>query len=188
MGVKKGFTLIETIVVLVVLSLTIPTIFAIIFGIVRQQTKIYRLSKVKEEGDFILNTTATLVKNSALSIHSGNPPSDANEECASSGESYSSTSRLFFKDQEGDWFRILLSSDKISSYSSSTTTSVFLNSGKTIVSGLSIGCDRVADYSPPVVNLSFDICYVVSTGNCTSTRPEETASLHYQTKIKLRNF
>ena len=185
---KKAFTLIETIIVISVIGLVIPAIFTIVFGLVRQQTKIYRLSTVKTEGDYILNIIAATIRNSALTIYSAGPPTSANEVCDVIETYTSTTNRLIFEDRWGSWFRILLSSEKISSYSSVTAASLDLNSNKTIVSGFSIGCSRNFDYSSPTVSLSFDICYDTGAGTCASTLPEETATLHYQTKIKLRNF
>jgi len=184
MGIKKSFTLIETIVVIAVIGLTIPAIFAIIFGLVREQTKIYRLSEVKRQGDFVLNNISVLIRNNALSVHSASPPTVANEKC-SIVESYSSSSSLYFIDQNDNWFGFSLSNNKVSSVSA---TPVDLTSLKVIVSNLTIGCQKTALYSPAIVSLYFDICYRTGAGTCTSSRPEELATLHYQTKIKLRNF
>lgn len=193
-SLKNGFTLIETIVVIVIIGLVMPAIFAIIFGLVREQTKIYRLSQVKREGDNILNIISTLSKNDAQSIHSDDPPTDLNEICKIV-EKYPpdgspNIDSLIFKDKLDNWFSILWSNtdNKISFYSSVTTTTVDLNSNSVIIDNFSIGCDRNSVYSPAIVPLTFDICYKTSSGDCSSPTPEETARLHYQTKIKLRNF
>jgi len=188
--IKKSFTLIETIVVVAILGLVTPLIFSIIFGLVREQTKVFKISQVKKEGDYILNVVSNLIKNNALSIHSDDPPSDANEKCKII-ETYNSTNnKLIFKDKEDYWFRIFWdqTNEKISSYSSSTTNPIDLNSTTVLIENFQIGCDKTSLYSPAIVSLNFDICYKTSAGNCISARPEETASLHYQTKIKLRNF
>lgn len=186
---KKAFTLIETIVVIAVIGLTIPAIFAIIFGLVRQQTKIYRLSLVKREGDYALNIIGSLIKNRAITIYSTTPPN--NQQCDNVGDIYpptGTTDKLFFQDQQGEWFEISLLADRIASQSSNLTDDQ-LTSTTTFVQNFSIACKKTAFYSPAIVSLSFDICYDTGAADpCTSTRPEETATLHYQTKIKLRNF
>lgn len=188
---KKSFTLIETIVVIIIIGLVMPAIFAIIFGIVREQTKITRLSQVKREGDYILNTVSTLIKNNAISIHYPNAPTDANEKCKIV-EEYpligTTIDRLVFKDKSQYWFRILWSANKIASYSSGTTSSIDLNSSGVLINNFLISCSRDSTYSPATVTLEFDICYKTSLGTCSGSNPEESATLHYQTKVKLRNF
>ena len=184
---KKTFPLIEIIVVISVIALVMPAIFAIVFGILRQQTKIYRLSTVKKEGDFILNIIGATIRNNALTIYSSSPPDDTNGVCQIV-ESYPSSSSLFFEDQWGSWFGFSESTNRISSSASVLASPLILNSEKTLVSNFAISCDRLVTYSPAVVSLSFDICYSTASGSCISSRPEETASLHYATKIKLRNY
>ena len=176
-------------VVIGVVILVVPSIFVIIFGIMREQTKIYRLSIIKKEGDFILNNISNLIKSRAITIHSANPPTEINQVCAISDDEFtSSNDRIFFTDPENNWFRILWSSNVIASYSSFTASSVNLNSSNAIIENFSIGCERASTYSGPTVSISFEICYKTSLGSCTSTRPEETATMYYQTKIKLRNY
>jgi len=180
-----GFTLIETIVVVTIIGLVLPTIFAIVFTVLREQTKVYRLTTVKREGDYALNTISNLIRNDAFSIHSSLPAATANQVCKTL-ETFSSSTGLYFLNDSNQWFGFEFSDNKLSS--SSATLSSYLNSNNTIVDNFSIGCQKTADYSSPVVNLSFDICFKTSSGNCNSTRPEETANLSYQTRIKLRNF
>lgn len=183
---KKAFTLIEMVVVVAVVGLVIPSIFAIIFGLVREQAKIQKLSTVKGEGDFILNVVANTVRNNAFTIHSASPPTELNAVCLETGSTYAGT--IYFQDQEAGWFGFIPDGDLVASQSSALATALNLNSQQTIVSGFSMGCTRVNSYSAPVVSLEFDICFKTASNNCLSTRVEDTANLHYQTKIKLRNF
>jgi type II secretory pathway pseudopilin PulG len=174
---KKTFTLIETIVVVAVIGLTLPVLFAIIFTLMRQQVKIYRLSQVKREGDYLISIMNTTIKNRAVSIYKSNILSDANIVCEGAGSSYSSP--LYFLDEDQQFFGYEIDGNKVAS--TSAYPNVNLTSNKTIVSGLSIDCLRNTIYSPPSVLISFTIQY-----NTISTRPEETSSLYYQTRIKLR--
>ncbi|MBW7960439.1 type II secretion system protein [Patescibacteria group bacterium] len=186
----KSFTLIETIVVIAVLGLVLPLIFVIIFALVREQSKLFRLSQVKREGDFILNTTTLLIRNNAVSLHSDNPPEQSNQVCSNSDLFTSSNGRLTFKDDRNDWFRIMWDpdSEKISSYSSSTKKTVDLNTPSTLIENFTIGCSQNSIYSPASVNIGFDICYKSLNNDCIGEGQEETALLHYQTNIRLRNF
>src|SRR3989339_1702143 len=138
---KTGFTLIEMLVVIGVVMLVVPSIFVIIFGIMREQTKIFRLSIVRREGDFILNNISNLIRSEAVTIHYDDPPTEANQVCAISDDVYTSPDkRLIFTDPENNWFRILWSSNVIAYYSSYTASSVNLNSSNAIVEDFSIGC------------------------------------------------
>lgn len=189
MGIKKGFTLIETIVVVAVIGLTLPVIFAIFLVLLQQQTKIYRLNTVKKEGDYVISLIQNTIKKNAVLILSDTspiPPDETNTECDDDLTSYGSTSNLYFLDKNGLWFGYELSTDSIASSASNLATAN-LTSTKTQVSNFSIECSRTYIYSQPSVSLSFDIKYCIDAA-CDQTRPEETASLHYQTKIKLRNY
>jgi len=191
---KRSFTLIETIVVVAVIGLTLPVLFAIIFTLIKQQVKIYRLSQVKREGDYVINLMENTIRNRAISIHS-DTPTEVNIVCKGVVGSYlySSTSSLYFRDKDKQWFGYLFDSDSIASKSAdldnplNVLTSA-LTSSKTIVYNFSISCSRNTIYSPPSVSFDFDVCFVTGAGICTSTRPEEIASIHYQTRIKLRSY
>lgn len=186
---KKSFTLIETIVVVAVLGLMLPVVFSIFFVLLQQQTKIYRLNTTKKEGDYIISLIGNTIRNDAVTILSNNspiPPDTTNTECDTDSSLYSSNSNLYFLDKEGAWFGYLINGTAIAS-SSAALPAINLNSLKTRITGFSISCSRKFQYSQPSVALSFDIEFCNDVA-CSQTRPEETSSLHYQTKIKLRNY
>ncbi len=181
-----AFTLIEMVVVLGVISFALPVLFAIIFTILQQQAKIIRLQEVKKQGDFVLSTMENTIRNYAISIHTSSPTSE-NEICKVPGLG-ESANVMYFKDKAGTWFSYSLGSDKIASGSSNppnaggdlTTNKVKVSQNG---SNLFLSCVRKSAYSPAIISVNFKIEY-----NTVSTRPEETASLTYQTKIKLRNY
>jgi type II secretory pathway pseudopilin PulG len=182
----QSFTIIETIVVIGVFGLALPALFTIVFTILQQQTKIIRLSEVKRQGDFILNVIENTVRNYALSVYS--EQSLSNIQCATAGSSYiyPTNGSLYFKDRFGNWFRFYTLTAGGVNYVASEgakVSSINLTTNKVQVNNLTISCTRSARYSPPIVTVSFATQY-----NTTSTRPEETASLNYQTKIKLRSY
>jgi len=186
---NRSFTLIETIVVVAVLGLTLPVIFSIFFVLLQQQTKIYRLNTTKKEGDYVISLIENTIKNDAVTILNSNspmPPDATNTECDADSSSYSSNSNLYFLDKEGEWFGYLINGTAIAS-SSSSLASINLTSSKTRITGFSISCSRAFQYSQPSIGISFDIEFC-NDSECSQTRPEETSSLHYQTKIKLRNY
>ena len=175
---KRSFTLIETIVVVAVISLTLPVIFAIIFTLMRQQIKIYHLSLVKREGDYVINLMENTIRNRTVTLHSAVPADDTNIVCKDASSSYPNP---YFFDKDNQFFSYALNGIAIASASANPDAD--LTSNKTVVSGFSIDCSRNTVYSPPSVSISFTIQY-----NTTSTRPEEIASLHYQMRIKLRSY
>jgi len=184
----SGFTLIEMIVVIGILGLIMPVIFTVIFGIVREQIKIFRLSQIKEEGDFVLNTIGNTIRGNVVSIHDSSPPDDTNQICDVVGAS-TPTTLLYFLDKSSNWLGYGLSNNQVASYSASfASPPMNLTSSKTIISNFKISCQKLAVYSGATIILSFDICYNTGANSCDSSRPEETATLHYQTRIKLRNF
>jgi prepilin-type N-terminal cleavage/methylation domain-containing protein len=191
---KFGFTLIETIVVVAVIGLTLPVIFAIIFTLMRQQIKIYRLTQVKREGDYIINSLENTIRNRAVTIHS-DQPSDANIVCSDTNYPASGTvDNLYFLDEDKQWFGYLFENNSIASKSADLDNppnilTFALTSSKILVdSSFSISCSRNTVYSAPSVMLGFDVCYDTGAGVCTGTRPEEITSMHYQTRIKLRSY
>lgn len=189
---SKGFTLIEILVVIGTISLALPALFAIVYNILQQQAKIYRLTEVKRQGDFILNTMKNTIKNYAVSIHSltTTPPTSNNKICQWPSEQNFDG---YFLDKFGSYFRFCRSSNGINcnngnnyiaSFSSVLSSNVTpLNNNKVKITDFFLTCYQTNPYSTPVISIRFTISY-----NTTSTRPEDKAQMTYQTKIKLRNY
>jgi prepilin-type N-terminal cleavage/methylation domain-containing protein len=184
-----GFTLIEIVIVISIIAVIIPTIFAIIYSIMREQVKIFTLTQVKREGDNALNIMTTLIRNSAVTVHSG-PPTDNNVVCTKSTETWplNSTDPLYFQDRYGDWFSFIAVSDaqnqeryKISSDSSGLNDVDLTSFSNTNVQDFKISCQGTAENSPPLISISYVINQLSQTN-----REEDIASLNYQTKVKLR--
>lgn len=173
-----GFTLIETLIVIAIVAMIIPALFGLFFAHVRAQAKVYVLQQVKTNGDGALGIIETLVKDNAISIHSGSPPTSGNEVCSTASSSYSST--MYFLDRSGSYFNFALSSGKIAS-SSSVMSTVYLTSDKVSVSSFTLSCDRGSSYSQPVVSIGFTVTQAGAGG-----RTDESATLQYQTKVQLR--
>ena len=182
---KKSFTLVEIIIVVGTISLLIPTIFTLIFVIINQQIKVSRISTIKTEGDTILNVISNTIRNNAISIHSAIPPSSNNIIC-DNVQTINSLSTIYFLDKNNQWFGYSFNSGNISSLSAQST--INLNSSNTLIDNFNIGCSRSNRFSYSLINISFDICYKTSANTCTSSRPEESATLRYQATINMRNL
>ena len=172
-------------VVVTVVALILPAVFAIVFTILQQQAKIYSLQEVKQQGDFVLNNIRVNLKNSAISIHSAVPPTSANRVCATTGSSFSS-GQLYFADKYNNYFWYSSDASSIASNSSIAGATVALTGSKvkpTSGTPLSIQCYRGATFAAPITSISYGVTF-----NTTSTRPEDTTSFTYNTKVQLRNY
>lgn len=188
---NRGFTFIEMLVVVGIIGLLIPVVFSIIVVILRQQLKVVRLSQIKRDGDYALNVLENTVRNHATKIFPDYGSLLTDELCNDAGETYPLTppnSQLYFDDSLNQRFGFYLTAgNQIASDSAILNGvargSVELVSNKVEITSFNISCQKGGTYSPPIITVSFDIRY-----KTTSTRPEETASLRYQTKIKLRSY
>jgi len=179
----KAFTLIETIIVVGITGLILPVVFSIVFVILQQQTKIIRLQEVKKQGDFVLSNIKTAIRNNAVEIYTDRALTD--QKCHDLNlYDGSGGNNFYFKDKVGRWFNFYLDNDKISSGSSLFAGNPQdLTNDKVIVSNFSIKCAKQSIYSPALVTLSIALSF-----NTTSTRPEDTAQLTYNTNIKLKSY
>jgi len=189
---NQAFTLIEMLIVIGIIGLILPVFFNTFFIFLRQQAKIYALSQIKREGDFILNTLTNTIRNYAVSIHSSIPPNENNKiNCPQLGTL--SILNNYFLDKYGNYFRFCRSStgsicdnqnNYIASYSSILSPStIALNTNKVSITNFNLSCSQSSPFSPPVITVTFTISY----GNNLSS-PEETASLTYLTQIKMKSY
>jgi type II secretory pathway pseudopilin PulG len=186
-----SFTLIEMLVVIGVIGLTLPAFFSIFFSLLRQQGKIYALSQVKREGDFALNTITNIIRNYGVSIHSS-IPNDSNKINCPATET--SILNYYLLDKYNSYFRFCKSStgnncdggdNYIASYSSKLTpqNTIPLTTNKVQVTNFNLACTQTSPFSPPIIKLIFTVTYKTA-----SNRPEDTASLTYQTQIKMKSY
>ncbi len=174
-----------------VIGLILPVLFSIIFVIFQEQTKVYRLSHVKQEGDHVINVMDYLIRNYAAGIYTDS--SATNEVCAAPGSSQTS-GNLYFKDLNDNTFEFFLinnagqytiASDSFRPAGSASPETTDLTSSAVSIDNttFSIICNKTSDFSPPVVTVQYKVSYQTS-----STRPEDKAELSYQTSIKLNNY
>ncbi len=190
----SGFTLIEMVVVIGIITLALPAVFAIVFSVLREQAKVYAIKQARREGDFALDSIQNTIKNSAIGIFSDFSLTPAKEVCNSPGPGPSGN--LYFKSkiidpitqQQDEWFEYVLTSNKLASYSGSiptnpnTTTTVNLTTPQVTVTGFMFSCSRASTYSPALITIYFDVTY------SSSSFQENQATLHYSTQIKLTNY
>ena len=183
----RGFTFIEMLVVIGIISVALPTLYAIFFIILQQQVKLIRLTEVKRQGNFVTNSIENVISRYASSIHTA-IPADSNKVCAITipevQTNYSGT--LYLKDKMSNYFYFNSTGnpEKIASQSSIPNTSTDITSSKVITSNFSSSCS-VSGFSAPLAVYSFDICYNLN-GSCGSAA--EKVSLHFQTTVPLPHY
>ncbi|MBI2641830.1 type II secretion system protein [Candidatus Roizmanbacteria bacterium] len=182
---SAAFTLFEIIVVVAIVGLTLPVVFSLFFAFLRQQVKVYRLTEVKRQGDFAVRVIENTIKTHANTI-----TKDASGVVVC--KIPESDTVYGFKDRFNNEFRFFISGgSRISSAVTNLPPAPTLPIGggdltndKVTISGFTLTCSRSTQFSPPVINMSFQVDY-----NPTDPgRPEEQATLRYQSTIKLRNL
>lgn len=186
---KLGFTLLEVIVVLLLISLVLPVLFNLLFLDMRARQKVYIIEKVKSNGDNALSTMEFLIQRRAQKIIA------EEDQDISFCESFSEGlvdlgNKIAFLDENNIVFSFSSNQDtnfngltynKISS--SSALTSIDLTDDTVSIENLSFNCIRPSNFSPPIISVSFTVKQVGE-----SVFDENIFSLHYATKIKLRNY
>jgi type II secretory pathway pseudopilin PulG len=178
MGIKnkKSFTLIEIVVVISVLALALPAVFAILFVILRQQIMLNGLQEAKKQGDNAMVVIQNKIRNNAMTIYSDDSCTTTTEVCTSDIKTYLSSTPpdrlLSFKDKLGNCFYI--------SYKDSNKTIKIdasdLTTDRLTITDFSIGCGQSIEFVPPIVNVSFKIRYGSS------------SNLEYRSSTKLTNY
>lgn len=183
---KKGFTLVEMLVVIGILAFALPALITIVLGIVRQQFKINALKEVKRQGDLVLNSMKVNIKNYGQTAYNGVPSplsNPTNGICETTGTG-SAPNGMYFLDINGNYFGFRLQGTTLNINENSTfVQGGNLTTNKVRVENLQLSCERTASFSSPVISVSYDVTY-----NTTSTRPQDNATFRYQTKIKIKNF
>lgn len=179
-----GFTLIEVIVVLAVVGVVLPTFFTLFYSILRQQVKVYRLTQVKRQGDFIMSTLENTIRSNAYRLYNG-----AVEVCAPTLPANGNVTA--FQDSYRSSFSITTSGSNLQLSPQAVVppapTFAFvggtLNDPSISILNFSMTCSRLSPFAAPIVYISFDATY-----NTASPNPQDNATLPYQTAVKLRNF
>lgn len=171
-----GFTLIETIVVMGVVALILPALFGIIYSILKQQVKLYKVTLVKRQGDYAMSIISSGIRTSANEIFDS---PGGTQLCSTTG---SVGANLYFYDEQGSWFRYYLAGSTLRRQSSVSGISD-ITSNTVTVTAFSITCSRAATFSTPVVTIQYTV-----TANPISNRTEDRAQMVYQTRVKMRSY
>ena len=162
-----------------VIALILPALFSIVFAILKEQIKLYKITDVKRQGDYALSIMENGVRNVAKEIYTAPLPGGV---LMCNTTTASPQANPYFYDDQGNWFRYYLNGNSLAR-ETSTTGSTNITSGSVTISGLSVSCTRSATFSPPIISISYTV-----TANPVSTRTEERAQMTYQTRIQMRTY
>jgi len=188
MNTKKGFTLIEMIIVIAIVGVILPLVFSIIFVVLKQQARIHRIAETRRQGDSIMSFMKEKISTQVVEIRSLGGAA----QCDDPGDIYPSSPspdgrNFYFLDADGNIFYFLYSSgNRRITYESFTPPpyiSTALNSDTVIVTNFKIQCIKKTFSSPPLVQIAFDVKY----RDRTPTVDEGEVVLPYRTKIRIRN-
>ena len=186
----KGFTLLEMLIVLTIVAIILPTVFAVVFVIMRQQVRIYRVVETRRQGDYILSFIKDkLIRSQQMNNH---PAPYSTIHCSAAGsdfEDFSNGNNISFLDRDNvTRYRIYLDTatnnlnyEKVLPAPALTTV---LNNTSVAITNFEIKCYRRGTYSSPLISISYDVTFI----DTTFTVQEGTSTFHYQTKIRLRDI
>ena len=166
-----GFTLMEIIVVIALLGVVGMMAVNIFFTSLRGSTKAETLKEIKQNGDFAISTMERMIRNAQ----------EVTSTC--SGSSSSITIR-----NPDNWRTTFSCGNQIASISADLVPPVttYLTSSKVYISDCYFICDD-GGLTPDKVTIHFALC---ETGAATPrpVRPEERASVTFETTVSLRDY
>lgn len=179
---RIGFTLVELLISIAIISLLLPGVVSVLFMTVRSYTRVLLVQEVKRAGDGVLDILGSRVRSDIWAIYSD--PEATIEVCTNRSISTtpsSAPSPLYFRRQNGTIFYFSVSNGELDFVDNGVTSA--LTNSKVAVSAFALSCLRTGSYSPPIIDISFAVSQAGSL-----TRSEEVTNLSYQTKIKLRQY
>lgn len=189
---NKGYTIIEMLIVLTLLSIIMPAVFSIIYTLLNQQMKIYRIIETKRQGDRIMSFMKEKITREGMGIKTAAGTLRCSNYTATPETTTNGNDFLFMKttDPAGPSFNFYLVNSTFFVQDTGGLPSISLHDSKVRVTNFQIECfRRNASTSPSqpnknVITIGFE--YTVEFVDNSPTQAEGATSLQYQTKIRLR--
>lgn len=166
---KKGFTLIEVLVVITILSIIMVFGITVISTVLNGGTKIALVSQIKQNGNYVTEVMSRYIRN-ATSI--SNAPACGNSLVLVQPDNSEVTFSLLPSDANNN--------NRIASNSAILTNSDIKNGVN--VSSLNFTCDTTVN--PPVVTINFTLTQPLSAGSGVESQSSET----FHTSVSLRTY
>ena len=163
MAIKRGFSLIELVVVIGLLSLLMLAISSTMLMSIISSNRIRTLSTVKNAGTYALSRIQNMLRNSKDIVS-----------CDSANSSITLTN------PDGD--NTTLATEVVGSYTAIASNSgTYLTPSNTNVTSFTLTCEP-SDAEPTFVKVSYDL-----KDNLSTRKSVESPTLHFETSINLRN-
>ena len=178
----KSFTFVEILVVLGIVSLALPALFAIIFSIFQQEARIYALKDIMQQGDYAMQNMKFTIQQKASQIVDENYQNDICPLLTSPTPLPAPQINMVDETQTGFTY-FIDEADKIASESYQLNPSSiigvrsYLTNSRVKVSNPGFYCYKTNSFSPPVVVVSFDV-----------SNSALNITLPYRTSFKLRSY
>lgn len=192
---KKGYTLIEIVIVTVIIGIVLPIILNVVFIVFREQAKVVKMQEMRKRGDMAMDFVVNTLKRNVEKVYDGS----GNELCSSSSlgnnsaEQNGGTNIMFFQlrdtvqggatqpyvsfvpDPNGTDLRVGLYSGLGGTGPTLVEDAPFtVSEGGYTYNRLLIRCDRLNDFAPPRLRVAFTV------------EDAEGARLEYSTYVQLQ--
>ena len=176
---NKGFTLLEVLIVVIVVSLVIPMIASLFIINIQSFSRVKILQQVKNNGDFVMDIIEQKVRNDVWAIYSNASATD--EVCSTKSSSYTAdnyTGALYFRDRDQMIFYLSDNNGTLEFTNNAVTSS--LTNNQVIADTLTMSCSRSSVFVSPVINIAFSLQQRYG------SKYHDQARLTYSTKFKGR--
>ncbi|MEI6532936.1 MAG: type II secretion system protein [Candidatus Roizmanbacteria bacterium] len=154
----KGFTFIETIVVLAVLAMVLPALFTILFAIMQQQVRVLKLQELKRQGDQAFGFIKDTLRKNSYKIYSDKLAT--NQVCLLPTTSYTNINGndFYLKSDAGSIIKFYKNGTKLELYNSITpsTNRVYITD-PIQVDSFTIACNLKSAFSSPLISVVLKI-------------------------------
>lgn len=176
---RKGFTLLEVIVVIGILAFTLPIVTIVLFIIVRQQLTVSRMTEVKRQGDQAIAVIQNVLTREVVSMYDSSVPTPSPVCAATTASPVDITS---FKDGAGNLIRFTVDTGTLHVVRNGASEDITNPAKATVEGTISMQCVKSAAYTHPLVKISFSI---VPAGNIARSETDATR-MRFSTMTMIR--
>lgn len=189
--------MIEVVVVLAIVGIMLPIMFSVLFTVAKQQSKIYRLTEAKQQGDYALNFIKSYIRNNGDKIYQDSEFNvevcfdtiePDNEHTSIGGETFYFSKR----NAPSQYFQIFSEEYEFDSVNNVSYSRLMFNNNGDLeqlttptssITNFYIRCFKKSGATPAFVFISFTVFYKT---NLATAAPEDQAVLNYKGIVKMR--
>jgi prepilin-type N-terminal cleavage/methylation domain-containing protein len=176
---KKGYTLIELVVVVGILVVISSLVTGILYTTLRSTTKTTVTTNVSQNGSYALSTITNIITSSSevLDVYNGEPGDFS--DCTDSPQG----SSIELQRLDGGITTLACTDDTIASKSAEGSFNLLNTEAVQTTANCSFTCKQSTVYDTPVIEINFSLI-----DKSTSSFKEDQASADFNTSVVLRNY